>query len=730
MRKKMMLKLSHRLMAAFTVLAVLVAASGVYGIVTISNVNQQVQTLIDSRVAQIRTAMSLEITQKASRVNLLEAAMVPRDVDLFEDYAAAFRKKRELFHDYLTRLTKGDVKEHLPAVEPGSAVEQQINRVRESWKELDEVGEQILQLKQQLLLAPQPLNNGQEMALDQLSTEKLQEATEGVKKNISTLNEMYLQQLHQAEVQIERTRKHAILTFSGVTAGAVLLAYVFGILTARAISRRIDPLVAAFNLRAAGDLTARVPITGNDELGIMAQDFNGMANQLAVMIRRVSESTNELGAVSVHLMDATGQVATSANQQAEEVASVTSAIIVLNSSIEEVGAGVNGLADLADETSSSIMEMGASIDEVAQNTDNLSQSVEGVSSSVTEMTASIKQISSSITTLMDVSVMTASSVAGMDASVKVIERNALDVATLSQNVKSGAEEGRAAAEEAIVGMQDIRRSAQEATEAIDRLQQRAEAIDSILAVIDEITEQTNLLALNAAIIAAQAGEHGKGFAVVADEIRELAERTGTSTREIGDVILSVQNETQQAVSAIRQAESTIARGEGLTLKTSEVLLKTIAGVSDTSRRMDEIAQSTVQQSQESQQISLAMDRVAEMVSQIARATSEQSRGTEQAMSAVGQMRDITGHVRLSAIEQARVSNFIMQSTARIIEVIGQIKVSCNHQKNSSKKINEAAEGVDHLTRVNLEAVRVMDSSMASLLTQIQVLQKEMNEFKV
>jgi methyl-accepting chemotaxis protein len=125
-----------------------------------------------------------------------------------------------------------------------------------------------------------------------------------------------------------------------------------------------------------------------------------------------------------------------------------------------------------------------------------------------------------------------------------------------------------------------------------------------------------------------------------------------------------------------------------------------------------------------------MEQIADMVSQIARATAEQSKGGEQVMIAVEQMRTLTGQVRISTREQTNVSRFITKSTENITDLISQIKIACGRQKASCKQITDAAAGVDHAVNENLGTVKVLDVAMANLLTQIKVLQNEMNEFKV
>lgn len=92
---------------------------------------------------------------------------------------------------------------------------------------------------------------------------------------------------------------------------------------------------------------------------------------------------------------------------------------------------------------------------------------------------------------------------------------------------------------------------------VNLLSGRTKEIVHIIGVIDDIAEQTNLLALNASIEAARAGEQGKGFAVVAEEVRKLAARSSTATRSITDLLVTIQNEAEQASTSLEKSTQSV-----------------------------------------------------------------------------------------------------------------------------------------------------------------------------
>jgi methyl-accepting chemotaxis protein len=538
------------------------------------------------------------------------------------------------------------------------------------------------------------------------------------------------QDVSKTEEQVASNIKAKMILSGIVTLIAIGVIAILSFFITTSITRPLRACVAFARAVADGKLDARLTVKGGGEAADLATAMNTMAENLHSMVTRISSSSEVLTSIDNNIEKAARKVVSSAHLQEAAVLETSRAVDHINTSVGEVSEGIERLASSASETSASILEMAASVEEVAISADKLGDSVDEVSSSIIEMTASIKEISTSIINLLDASSTTASSIAEMDATIKQVEKNAMDTSAITEGVRKDAETGKMAVEEAIAGMQAIRSSSRITAEVIENLSLRANDIGAILSVIDEVAEQTNLLALNAAIIAAQAGEHGKGFAVVADEIRELAERTSSSTREIATVIMGVQEETRRAVDAINQAEHSITEGEKLSQHSGTALAKIVSGVQNASIQVREIARATVEQARGSQSIKEAMESVEEMVGHIASSAREHSRGSDLITAEVEHMKDLTIHVRTSTREQSRTSNLIAHATEDVTSMIDQIRIASGSQAQSSAMISKAVGNIKASTASNTEAATVMESSIAGLSKQIDLLEKEMSGFRI
>jgi len=147
----------------------------------------------------------------------------------------------------------------------------------------------------------------------------------------------------------------------------------------------------------------------------------------------------------------------------------------------------------------------------------------------------------------------------MRAATIQVNRSAIEVGKSLGLLRQNADNGTERARESIEAMNTMVALIKEAADKnmqsgkrIEELEVQSRQIGDIVQAVVMIADQTNLLALNAAIEAARAGEHGRGFAVVADEVRNLAEISERSARDIRGVVDEIRSGVDEVVKDINQ----------------------------------------------------------------------------------------------------------------------------------------------------------------------------------
>ncbi len=526
--------------------------------------------------------------------------------------------------------------------------------------------------------------------------------------------------------EVKRTLWTGITLSLGIIGVGIFVSFLF----ARVIVTPIEDMVKVAKMISDGDLTQTVDIKSRDEVGILGEAFKGMSGNLNTMIKKIRDATNYLDGVTNQITSHTDNVLENAQAQAGMAERASSAIDEIDTSIKRIAENSVHLSTVSEETSSSVIEMIASIEEVAKEAEYSSESVEKTASSIEEMSSAIKQVSVNTESLLSSAELTASSIMEIDSAIKEMEESALVSKSVSEEATINAAEGKKAVTQTVEGMEKISEVVEKSAKIISRLGQKSEEIGKILTVIKDVTDQTNLLALNAAILAAQAGDYGKGFGVVAEEIKDLADRTASSTKEIDNLIKSVQTEVRASVESMEIGIESVRKGVGLASQAGNAIDKIFKSVEKSSEMAEQIARATAEQSKGNQQVKLAMENVTQMIAQIVKATKEQSKGSELIMKATEKMRDTTQHVKRATEEQTKGSQQITKATEEVTKRIQEMSKATEEQKKSSGEVVKVIENVKDIAKTNITRVKEMKISLESLLTQTKALREEVDRFKV
>lgn len=511
---------------------------------------------------------------------------------------------------------------------------------------------------------------------------------------------------------------------------AIIIAVGLAVLASSQLVRPILVLSESAQRIAQGDLTHRTAVTTEDEIGSLGDSFNAMAANLERTVKSLAAAQQKLKTVVESVGSRSRTVMDRVDEQRSIIGDMYSSIDHLNGGVRKITDNVEALSASSEETSSSMLEMVASMEEVSRHTDTLWTSVEDTASATSQMVSSISEVDQNVVYLTNFVTDTSSSMVEMSASIGQVESNAALSYNLAVVVAEAAESGMKAVRETIDGMEQIRKSVVEANAVVSRLGDRSVAIGKILNVIEDVAEQTNLLALNAAILAAQAGEYGKGFSVVAAEIRELSERTASSTRDIANLIRAVQDEVSNALQAMSAGSRLVEDGVSLSHEAGRALNNILESASKSSEMGKEIANATREQTAGSENVTRAVDRLQSMAGQINSATRQQAQGSEHIMHAVESMREVTKYVRQAMIEQRTGSGMISAAAERMIDMIHEIFQVAANQSQESERIVATMEQVRTIADGNRTSASEMIDSVSLLNDAIRSLDEEVRKFRV
>ncbi len=463
----------------------------------------------------------------------------------------------------------------------------------------------------------------------------------------------------------------------GVSLGiiAALIGIAFALIFSNSVSRRVrattdaianvvgkdfEGLLAAFGSLASGDLTASyraqsepVEASGNDEVTVLAQNYNtlsdglrSVAHTFAETVSRLHHAIRSVASASSHLQFVSSEVAAATDQSNVAVQEISRAV-------EELAMGVSRQAGHLRFTSSSL--------------DGIAKTVQRVASDAESQQSALAQAYGSRRNVQE--------------QIDAISAFASELKAAATLARRDAAKGNDAMTKTAVAMESIRRESGGAVDAISTLTERSHAITEIISIIGDIADQTNLLALNAAIEAARAGEHGRGFAVVASEVRKLAERSVTATREIEAILSAIRMEVERAQKAMQSSARATEEGLALAADSSNALRTLEGAIAQT----DEIAENVANRADAVRQVSQSST---ESESGVLSITERNAAAAAEMKQAIAEISGALNEIAQAAEEQSATAEQVSASAIELAAQIQQLSGTARSLRNEGDAMSD------------------------------------------